>query len=245
MFVCAAFSLLQAPGQCKWLDVVQLIAGAPVSFASFAEHLEFKPLPSAKDDFVIPAYRDIIKNEWRGATVRPRSNDEGMIRPVIHSMLQCAALSANKISARNFVVTAELNNSVVVGDRSDRLSDECIWEVVKDRENGVYRVVLEVKGSAMYRGTFAASCEEPFSQVIQQVALALEAGLWQNEILCGLATHLGWYVFKINELAGTSRVQLHIKECYSFKLPDPRETTVGVTACVRFIINHLCVPLQH
>lgn len=234
--------LPQAPGACQWLDVCHLLClDREMSFTEYASMLTWKSVPLDADDVAPCSGQRLIQKEWRSATFHPRNDEEGMVRPIIHSMLVSAAFSAEEATGgqREFLVTAEPS---VVDGREDRLSDEAIIEVVSER--GFFRILLEVKKSAEVSRGFSVDHELPFCHMLQQVGLALASGKWQKSILCGLATRKEWFLFKVVDMPTTNGCMvLNIVDSYYILLKDPKVTNKYVKACLSFITKELCAPL--
>lgn len=220
-----------------------LIGGDGISFAQYARQLQFTDVAFQQKHTIGEELAYLIAKEWRSALFDLRYDEELQIRPIIHSMLVCAAISAEKKvksngGSREFLVLAE--PSVEAG-RPDRLSDEAVMEVVV--EKGVFRIILEVKRSHGYSENFGESFVLPFSHVIQQVALALKSGKWEKEIICGIATRKVWFLFRVRNESTCGRLLLHIVNSYSILLQDPRLSTVHVQACLSFMEEQLRIPL--
>lgn len=249
MHVYSTLSVLlpQAPRECKWCDVEHLLTGAGnKQFRLFASDLNVKPVVVdevlVQGEYFDPMCIAIIRKDWKSRVLHPRHDDEGIVRPIVHGFLQCAAFAAEMLSAttgpsREFLILAEPS---VEANRTDRLSDESIVEIVTD--GTFFRILVEVKGSNVIKSD---SCKieipcRPFCQLIQQVALALKSGKWKNKLLAALSTGKVWLFFEITDASDDcGNLQLRVEHSYSTVLED-HPSTETMQLCLSFMVRHLC-----
>ena len=85
-------------------------------------------------------------------------------------------------------------------------------------ETGIMWILLEVKGSEKISHHLKGERgEHIFSQMLQQVALALLSRMWKRELLCGVVTSTDWYLFKVHDVSsqGSSEaIRLEIDSMY-------------------------------
>lgn len=232
--------LPQAPRECKWVDVQQLLHhGHKVKFLDFAKGLQFSQVPyvANKVQTFDSGVCTLIQRDWRAALFRPRDDDEALVRPIIHNLLQCVALRAesNSTPAREFLVLSE---PAVDAYTKDRVSDEAVAEVVAD--GGLFRILVEVKGSrVLLKDTPMRIPRQPFCQLIQEVALALKSGMWKGELLGAVATHNIWQLFIIKDVSEyAGRIQLYIAHCYYAVVQDP--SIHSMYPLLDFLTQYLC-----
>ena len=185
-----------------------------------------------------PAVCTLIKRDWRAALFHPRSDDEAPVRPIVHNILQCAALAAESSSsapAREFLVLSE---PAVDTDTKDHVSNEGIVEVVAD--GGLFHILVGVKGSSVLPSTYPIKilCQ-PFCQLIQEVAMLLKSGMWEGELLAAVATRNIWRFFIIKDVSQyTGRTQLHITRCFFAVVKEP--SVQGMHRLLDFLTQYLC-----
>ena len=168
----------------------------------------------------------------------PRNNDEALVRPIIHNILQCAALAAessSSASAREFLVLSE---PAVDPNTKDRVSDEGIVEIVAG--GGLFRILVEVNGSSVLPLTYPIKIlRQPFCQLIQEAAMSLKSGMWEGELLGAVATRNIWLFFIIkDELQHAGRTQLHITHCFFAVVKEP--SVQGMHRLLDFLTQYLC-----
>ena len=185
---------MQAPGRCTWEDVRHLF-GSYNRFAEFVQDLCFDPLEAeACNDIPIDQASILFSAKGFTPLLLRRDDNEGMIRPVIHSTLGCAAFSAEQQTKRLFAVVAEPS---VYQDMPDRLADEAVMETIRQYKYDLIRVLVEVKGTGKFPydlqpfATFESNC----CQLFQQTAMARIDGEWSDNLLIALATYDYWYLF--------------------------------------------------
>ena len=155
---------------------------------------------------------------WRASKRQPCHNDERQVQPVIHLMLECVAMAAERdTQSKTYLVLSE---PAISKGRDDRLSDEALIEVIS--EGDVMHISLEIKGTNVFPTEFSQSGEKAFSQLIQEVALALQSKLWKENIMCGVVTRNVWYLFKIKEKTVGDEIMLDIVESAFIELENNR-----------------------
>lgn len=238
-FVCTILCVVfpQAPGACDWRDVQRLVVnGSEGSFHDYAKSLCVKGLSHHEgvgENFCTELITCVEAN-WKASVRYGRHDNERQLQPVVHSMLYCAAQAAQNRSREYFVVS----EPSVYQSRADRVSDEAVMEAIS--EGDVIRILLEVKGSHVFPRCFYQAGQQVFSQLIQQVALALKSNLWKKEILSGIVTRDEWLMFRIvDKSLDNGRMQLHIQESTSILLQDPSVHPMPMHSCLTFLTDYL------
>lgn len=236
-----SYSHAQAPRVCRWRDVQHLVSGGSVrTFLRYAKELNQKPAlrRSIQRDFD-PSLLNLIENQWMASLKLPRQDDVRVLSPVINTILWCAAGAATTAFEGNrmYYVTQE---PAVVPNRDDRLSDDAVWESIT--ENDVMRIIVEVKGSNAFPKFFPQASEQPFCQLIQEVALALESKMWKVEILAGLVTRDFWYIFHIQDISARhGSTQFQILNTWRFTLQNPNvDSGRSMMDLLDFLTEYLC-----
>lgn len=244
--------LPQAPRSCEWWDVQHLLhGGEAVSLSQFVKDLDVLDLPIHQHYRLLdfdPICLEIIQRDWEAAISHPRHNDEGLVRPIVHSMLQCAVIMADNTTPHKsgrrhqYLVLAE---PIIDRYTDNRLSDEAIVEYVMDGE--FIRLLLEVKGSSALCENFLSKTKhrrQPFCQLIQEVAMAYRSKMWKEELLCGIATRDVWFLFRIKDMSNNGTLKLRIVSSYVVNVVvnvvDPIICDISMHRCLSFITQYLC-----
>ena len=155
---------MQAPGAARWQSVKHLIhPPASQSLATFVRSLQLKPVGLASlgdveiDEQVLMTivrnYETPCRHQCRG--------DEKVIQPAIHSILDCAALSAANPIGRAFTVLAE---PMVFKHEGRQLADEAVFYDCSEngdvvgltlRQQDVVRILVKGKGQKTFPYQFA------------------------------------------------------------------------------------------
>ena len=119
---------MQAPGAARWQSVKHLIhPPASQSLTAFVRSLQLKPVGLASlgdveiDEQVLMT---IVRNYEAPCRHQCRGDEKG-IQPAIHSILDCAALSAANQIGRAFTVLAE---PMVFKHEGRQLADEAVFD---------------------------------------------------------------------------------------------------------------------
>lgn len=215
--------------------------GSEADFFRFAQWLQMYPHPNVTTDIALGEEKlDRIMKDWISSNWQSRKDDARMQQPVIHSMLHCAVDAAQKFIPECGEYYVISDPSVVPG-KDNRLSDEAVVEVIAQR--GLFRILFELKGSKKVALPFAnRSTELPFSQLLQQVGLALESKLWKNEILAGLVTCKLWYLFVIQDISSGSATKFRIQSAHYFEIPYASNVADNqwLLNALRFLAQYLC-----
>lgn len=251
---------MQAPGVARWETVKGLFGGMLNKFHQFAQSLDFQPLES-QTIMDVPLNQAMLfacVQEFKGPQFMPRENDERSIQPLIHSILQCSAVSAEECTngQRVFFVLSEPS----VFQKSDkRVSDEAVFEAV--RHVSKMNIIVEVKGTTTFPYTIQDNdFEAVFCQVLQQTALARIANYWNKELLFAAATFDRWFLFHVVDISDSihSDIQLLLKQCFFHDLETTQyypqaagtehdqfsmahaQDINSLNVLVRFLTSYLC-----
>lgn len=164
-----------------------------------------------------------IVRDYKGALLGYDIEDnERMIQPAIHSILQYAATVVQRNTGRVFTVQSE---PVIMDSYKFLRSGEAVLESIKSASQTI-RVLVEVKGTGTfpYGFTPGKDFQSLMCQLLQQVALALVAGKWNDEILAAAATADMWYLMQITDDSKymNSPVKLSIRDILYHSVNIPK-----------------------
>ena len=183
----------------------------------------------------------LIQKEWAGSEWLPRHDNERQVQPIIHAMLHCAVDAAvrSSVPGTDYIVVSE---PAVVKDLEGRVSDEAVLQTIA--QNGLIRILLEVKGTNVFPYKFSSG-QRVFSQLVQQVALALKSKLWERKLMCGISTRGKWYLFRIIDKTGADgRMQLLIEQNNCIVLSNPNVNSDTVQECIHHLVQYLITNFQ-